>query len=305
MRHLVYLINKANENSLHFEWELILLSTFSKIGKIEYEKEWDGKYPDIRLYLEDEFQDLAIDITTVSDKGLHFESLVASVQKKLREEVGKRKLDFNQFSLDFGKFIKESARSDDYITEDLNIFLDKLSHNPELPDNFENNKAGFRLIYKPQGNRIHTSPITSHKRSTNNPFYNALEKKRDQLKHLKAFRGIVLCDGNSEMFFFKQTGLLNFGSDDVIRQFLQKNLDIDFVLTVWVDRIPTETTTEKFYRVRTELFENANFKKLPEKIKTFLRNVEDYLPRAFIPVPVAVECIRDNTISLYVKKVIF
>jgi hypothetical protein len=68
------------------------------------------------------------------------------------------------------------------------------------------------LKYDPaQESYTWSAPITSVKRLSNNPFYNALDHKLDQLEApgFDGARGIIRCDGGSNMFFFRQSDVLH------------------------------------------------------------------------------------------------
>ncbi len=296
-------LNKIDEKSLHTEWELIVLSVFSKIGVIEHEKEIGGRKPDIWLSLSKPGDyNLVADITTVSDKGLK-ESLVNSFRKKFQHELGKRKLRTENFSPTF-KLIKESSNINDYLNDELRNFLDKLTADKNKSDYFVSKNGFLTLKYHPDTQVFTWSkPITSHKKLSSNPFSNALKSKNDQLKNIKTIpKGIILCDGVSEMFFFRETCVLWFGSDDIIRDFLRRNSHINFVLSVWTERTPVPLTTPKSYKVKVCLFENKSFEDLDDRIKHFLRNIEGFFPPALMTVDVALDCIRNSTILNHIGK---
>jgi hypothetical protein len=297
------ILNKPSEVSIHSEWELIILSGFSKLGGLSHERECGGKKPDIWIALDNpDVYNLVAEIRTVSDEGLK-ESVVDVFSKKIQHELGKRKLKLENFSPTF-KRITEKSVVEDYLNDELKTFLDLAASDKTTPRSFKNKIGSLELKFHPDSNISTQSwTITSHTKLANNPFINALERKAKQLKPATGIpKGIILCDGKSEMFIFRETSQLYLGSDDIIKGFLRRNPSINFVMTVWVDRKPIKLETPRTYKVHAHLFENTTFNQLDEKIQKLLRNIENCFPEALLPVDVALHCIRDGTILRYIGK---
>lgn len=281
-------LNKADEKSIHAEWELALLNVLGKIGSVEHERPFGLKRPDI--YLSAGWgarRKLIADVRTVSDRGLLPENLVELFKKRFRQELGKRKLKFEHFSCEF-KRIGADSNVESFLTLGVLEFLDGLARARSTPGSYTSGDGRLTLKYDPaQQSYTWNAPITSAKRLSNNPFYNALNDKLDQLEApgFKGARGIVLCDGGSNMFFFRRGDVLHYGSDEVIRDFLRNNVHIDFVMTVWVDRTPHTLDPFRLYKVRTQLFQNDKFTRLDAKLREGLLNVE----RLFPPTPVTLD----------------
>ncbi len=73
-RKYVRELNTAhNEPTLAFEWEVVLVNAFSKVGKVRHEEPLgNGKGADIYFeVVENPHQNFTVDITTASDKGLN------------------------------------------------------------------------------------------------------------------------------------------------------------------------------------------------------------------------------------------
>ncbi len=297
LREFAQKLNKADERSLHTEWELVLLNVFSKIGQVEHERQYGAKFPDIYLSTGCEVaQTLICDVRTVSDKGLLPESLVELFKKRLRHELGKRRLKFEHFSCEF-KRIGSDTTIDAYMTSHLFSFLDAIAQARKSPANYISEDQTIALKYDPaQTSYTWSAPITSAKKLSNNPFYNALNDKLDQLEAsgFMGARGIILCDGGSNMFFFRKGDVLHYGSDEVINNFLRAHRHIDFVMTVWVDRVPETSQDFRLYKVRAQLFQNDNFSLLDEKIRHGLLNVENLFPLAPVTVDIALSSINEG-----------
>lgn len=290
-------LNKADETSIHTEWEVALLNVFSKLGKIENERQVGDKYPDIYLSsATDAGQLLIADITTVSDTGLAREGLVERFRKRLRPELGKRRLKVEHFSFEF-KRIADGTKVEGFLNAQLLAFLDTVMRTPSASASYIAQDGSFTMQYDPQQKSYtHSSPLTPRTSLSGNPFYNALKGKLGQLKEVgyTGARAIILCDGDSDMFFFRQTDVLQYGSDDVIKDFLRRNSSINFVLTVWVERKPDPSQTFRLHRVRTQLFPNSNFSEVDETIRRGLADIERLFPPAVVPVEVALSHIRQG-----------
>ena len=290
-------LNKADETSIHTEWEVALLNVFSKLGKVEHERQVGDKYPDIYLSSATGTGRILIaDVTTVSDTGLGREGLVEKFRKRLRPELGKRRLKFEHFSFEF-KRIADGTKVEHYLNVQLLAFLDAIMRAPRASTSYTAQDGSFTMQYDPQQKTYtHSLPLTPRTSLSGNPFYNALKRKLGQLKAVgyTGARAIILCDGDSDMFFFRKTDVLQYGSDDVIKDFLRRNSSINFVLTVWVERTPDPSQTFRLHRVRTQLFPNSNFAEVDETIKRGLADIERLFPLAVVPVEVALSSIRQG-----------
>src|SRR5258708_37828827 len=68
-KHVSYL-NKADEFSIAYEWEVVVLNALSKIGCVSHEEQFGSKLPDIHFKSRSTPSDTFIaDITAVSDEG--------------------------------------------------------------------------------------------------------------------------------------------------------------------------------------------------------------------------------------------
>jgi hypothetical protein len=232
----------------------------------------------------------------ITDKGLLPKSLVELFKKRLRHELGRRKLKFDHFSCDF-KRISSNATIDAYLTPQLLSFLDAIVQSRKSSASYISEDQTIVLKYDPaQTSYTWSAPITSAKKLSNNPFYNALNDKLDQLEApgFMGARGIILCDGGSNMFFFRKGDVLHYGSDDVINNFLRANRHINFVMTVWVDRAPDTSQDFRLYKVRAQLFQNDNFSLMDEKIRHGLLGVENLFPLAPATVDMALSSINEG-----------
>jgi hypothetical protein len=258
LRDFARKLNKADQKSIHSEWELALLNVFAKSGQVAHERQFGNKLPDIYFSTGPRpNQTLIADVRTVSDKGLLPENLVDLFKKRFRQELGKRKLKFNHFSCEFKRLNKDST-IESYMNMELLEFLDAVATARSNPAKHVSKDQTVFLRYDPaQESYTWSAPITWAKKLSNNPFYNALNDKLDQLDApgFGGAQGIILCDGGSNMFFFRQSDALHSGSDDVIKRFLRSNPNVDFVITVWVERTPEASQAFRLYKIKTHYFQ--------------------------------------------------
>src|SRR5207249_2540223 len=142
-----------------------------------------GKLPDIYFSTGGRAnQNLIADVRTVSDRGLLPENLVDLFKKRFRQELGRRKLKFNHFSCEFKQINKDSS-IEAYMNTELLEFLDAVATARRNPAKHLSRDQKLLLKYDPtQESYTWSAPITSAKRLSNNPFYNALNDKLDQLE---------------------------------------------------------------------------------------------------------------------------
>lgn len=185
---------------------MALLNVFSKLGKVEHERQVGDKFPDIYLSsAAGTGRTLIADITTVSDTGLGREGLVERFRKRLRPEFGKRRLKFEHFSFEF-KRIADGAQVEHYLNAPLLAFLDAVVRAPRASASYMAQDGSFTMQYdSQQKSYTHSSPLTPRTSLSGNPFYNALKGKLGQLKAVgyTGARAIILCDGDSDMFVFR------------------------------------------------------------------------------------------------------
>src|SRR5713226_9872190 len=87
-RH-VNMLNNASEEVLDTEWEVAVLNAFSRMGGVTHEPDLNGKKPDIWFEFPDSHEGMIIDITTVSDRGLHKENPFDALRDELQKKVWK------------------------------------------------------------------------------------------------------------------------------------------------------------------------------------------------------------------------
>jgi hypothetical protein len=304
-KHVRELNRMDKDPSLAFEWEIVLLNAFSKIGKVTHEKNFGGrKNADLHFEsLDDPNQNFVVDITTISDKGLDKKNPVDALHGQLMKIAADRGLRQSSFSLHVGAIYEHStkggtkvklklpgrARFPQIIFNDrFNKFLHEISQNPELPRNYfiKTEDVDVTIGYNPDQTSTGYSHIdyTQVFSLTENMIYEALDDKLTQLRdtNFKGPLGIFLCDGSCS--FLNRRRLSKESSwiaEDVIRRFLEENKSINFVV---IFTVQPKSPLSRFkpgkprYQVFTYYYEGSSSGKISVAIPEALKKLEGIFP---------------------------
>jgi len=133
-----------------------------------------------------------------------------------------------------------------------------------------------------------------------NPIFNALRAKAKQHKRVcfADFRGIILCDGGSDMVHRQPHGPFefNFNAVDATKDFLRQSQSIDFVVmlsSVWTDEGRYSPWAGKPARkIQAIIVGNKNFGNIHASLKECLENLEQHFPEPINTASGARETIR-------------
>lgn len=253
-------LNKADESSLSFEWEIALIYGFNKLGKVIHEPNFLKGTRKIDLYftLDSEYQrPLIADITTVSDKGYDADNPQEDFVKQLYKMIRKYNLRIECFSLEIeGKFegpyhdrkmslmLPEKGKLNSAFDKKFREYMRTIVKKPLETHSFLNqtNSINISISYNPKqrdGFSLGYPAYNVAYSLERNPIYNALNKKADQLKEINKHKGlisIILCDGGCRLLRDIGHRVTNYDIRDIVRNFLRKNSSISFVLTFTVER---------------------------------------------------------------------
>lgn len=238
-------VDKLNQGDLGTEWEIVLLNVFSKLGKVEHEKNFNGKRPDIYFISSNHLLDFLADIKTVSDKGIETKNPQSYLWERLHKEITERNIN-GRWDIKIGGNYEEARKTGTMVQLklpalakfDRDIFNDKfdnfaslIQQNPEEERSYKIKTESIDLVisYKPSKEWISSGNYPSYKsierreHLTQNSIYNGLESKSHQLKNsgYEGVLGIIICDGGSD--FLRR-------SLNIIREFFNNHTHISFVL---------------------------------------------------------------------------
>jgi hypothetical protein len=255
LSNICNLLNTVRDDYLATEWEQVILNAASKVGSIQYEPILGGRRKADLLFRSKSFEFIA-DITTASNKGLNRRNPVDALQEEFERHQRKRKVLNGGFDVRIDSHSRTIYRGS---SEVVALMLPKRSEFRAKIFNAEFRKFMASVCTMPDQCRayhardVDTSVHFSYdprKRGRNagqhfsftvanqidqNPVYNALKSKGDQLKAVgyKGVRGIFLCDGGCQMLRTGPTWI-NFGRDEVVRHFLKQFDSVAFVVALVV-----------------------------------------------------------------------
>jgi hypothetical protein len=258
--HVDALNRMEKELTLSREWEVVLINSLSKRGRVEHERDFGGTtYADV--YWESRYDpnhNFIADITVVSDKGLDQQNAYDALSAELKRTVKSRNLNPLAFFVrveanKHGHYkggskvsLKLPGRArlgEKIFGTDFRRFLDRISQNPRSSDRFviQTDEIHVGIYYNPEqqyGRGGHPSYKVVYL-IDDNVIYNALSHKASQLTrtNFKGRCGILLCDGGCR-FLSGDTldSLRSYSLNDVISHFLREQSFISFVVTFVVKR---------------------------------------------------------------------
>ena len=215
-------VDKLNKGDLGAEWEVVLLNVFSKLGKVEHERNFNGKNPDIYFTSSDSLLDFLADIKTVSDEGIETKNPQNQLRERLSKEVAERDIK-GTWDIKIGGNYEEARKSGsmiqlklpalarfdrDIFNEKFDDFASLIKQNPAEERKYEikTESVDLAISYKPRkewtgtGGYPNYKSIERREHLTQNSIYNGFESKSHQLKSsgYEGVLGIIICDGGSE-----------------------------------------------------------------------------------------------------------
>lgn len=245
----VSLLNAADERALDTEWEVALTYALAGCGDVQYEPELGGKsHPDL-LY-QSEHLSFVADIASVNDGGYESANPRISFERELWRRVLSAGLSPAGFQYRIegeernGKMrllLPNSGDWDELFDQNFSNLLACIRVAPDRPVALRRQCASFDVSfwYTPGLNSVSGGhPLYRYSKVlTRTPIYNALKRKKEQLKSCgyKGSLGIILCDGDCHELR---------SSEPIVKRFFRDTNAIDFVVTVVLssDRFSRRTT---------------------------------------------------------------
>ena len=295
-------LNKEDFQSLETEWEVAVLNAFSKMGEVQHEPDFEGTGKLDLLFIpnRDTKTRLVADITTVSDEGFENENPLKAFDIELKHRLDKAGLRVNSFgySIKAHPLVKYGHKTklmlpprgefgQEIFNRKFKAFLNHIKQNLDKTYRYQisTTKTNILITYSPHQEFFTASyPIYTQATSkTQNPIYNTLKlKAQKQFKKISytGSKGIILCDGGSDMVHSQLSGGFHFISvvPDTVKEFLRQNQSIEFVLmlsSIWKDKGRIGFYPGRSVRaIQVEIFPNKNFGKLPVGIRDSLSELQ-------------------------------
>ncbi|MCL4500388.1 MAG: hypothetical protein M1438_00855 [Deltaproteobacteria bacterium] len=294
----------AKELTLAYEWEVLLLYTFSIVGKVVHEKDFGGRRK-VDIYFEtyeDPKYNFVAEITTISDKGLDQNNPIEAFSNEVYKIVGEYGLSGNSFHIQVGgrkgptckgehkvelKLPGRARFSQTILNKGFRDFLKEVINSPNSLHHYNVNSPDAAVMIKYDPNqRFASGNYPSYKEMiilTENPIYDALNSKVSQLidSNFNGHLGIFLCDGGSELFAKKPAPWFSYSIGEVINHFLSNNEAVKFVVTFTTKpRQQLSTFSSKHdYVMNVILYEGLKFDEITFDIREILKKVIKAFPK--------------------------
>jgi hypothetical protein len=275
------------ELTLAPEWEVVIINALSKIGTVQYEQNFGGtRNPDISFTpFSQPQQSVAVEITTLSDKGLDAKNPIEELHSQVIDRVAARGLRLNgfhfkvegieghkyrryhrlltrtgQLSKPFFEGGKKTelklpgpARfAEKIFNAQFNTFLDEIENAPVADRDFvvknPTEKIDVTISYRPREpySLINHPGYKQIAHISENQIYEALEDKADQLVDSNFSDRLGIILCDGDYSPFHHDRT---SVDEVIKLFLENRTEINFVLTLKIKRKWRQETIEaKLYR---------------------------------------------------------
>lgn len=311
-KHIDNLNQYDPQKYLDYEWEVVVLNAFSKVGKVIHEPDLEsGKKPDLLFKLNDRDDvNVLADIITVSDKNLYNKNPVEEFSNKLGYILS-AKHNFEDGSFEYRI---EGNYGDDYLKEKKKLRLPKKSdlynyifNTTEFVTWIEqiklepsskhfchiiNQKAEVKFTYSPREwmgvsgsypsfNQPGHSDINYQNRNwrdklmTQNVVYNALKSKAKYLKQAAPFH-----DGQKaiilcegDCYLLRENNAKQPRLNDVVFRFLEDNTSVNFVLVLTVAQWQPNFVNMTIFR------NQVSGDEIVEKLKPYLDSMLDCFPK--------------------------
>lgn len=291
-------LNSQNDMSIATVWELVILNVLSKIGEVQYEREFKGqKKPDI-FFESSSIHPFVADITAISDNSYERDNPIRYFNKCLNDFFSKKGLTMAGLNLDFknekiGVYGDSKTKISLPNKKDIPVFIKKelfpirekikLFPNKAFKTVIKKGNASFSIIYNPQSKYFienHASYTVPYS-LTKNPIYNRLKKKADQLRKsgYVGVMGIFVCDGECNSLNYHSYCTERFSQNDIIQEIFRINTTLSFVVVLSLEE--THNTWRSIKKIYIKVLYYFNKKaKFPISQNFFqeLFQMEEYLP---------------------------
>ncbi len=274
------LLNTVRDEYVSNEWEQAVLNAASRLGEVRHEAVFGGeRKPDLWFKASAPSVEFIADVTAASDRGLNKLNPVDAFDEDFWRHLKKAKLFNGGFDRQIDAHpnsvyrgsqekvrLKLPPRRDfaqTIFNKTFYAFLRAVKSQPEIIHRFNatGTDVGVHITYDPAkrgrsggGHRSFTAANVIDQ----NPVYNALKAKGDQLKgvNFPGFAGIFLCDGGCQMLRLTSTDWASYTVDEIVRYFFRQFASVSFVTTFIVREMHSLTWRERKRLIDAKLYLN-------------------------------------------------
>ena len=268
-------LNRHNSESLAGEWEVLLLNVLSKLGTVEYEKQFSGaKKPDI-FFKSPTLPQFLADITTVSDASYESNNPTEYFHRCIREYFRENGIPasglFVQIdSKKVGAYRNSKVRlclphkSEiyDFVRRHFKPVVDSIKTTPRraFRTMISEGRANIQVSFNPNDRHFAASHSSYNVPYSlrRNPIYNRLKVKSRQLREsgFEGLAGVFLCDGNCIALRSAMPAPEEYTKQGIIREAFRQNSTLSFVVTLTVDERRHPLGIEAQRHVKAEFYVN-------------------------------------------------
>ncbi len=298
------LLNTARDDYLATEWEQVIINAASKVGAVQYEPRLAGsRTPDLQFHANEPPLQFIADVTTASDRGLRKLNPVDALHDELWRHLRKRELFMGGFDVHVDAYpnsvyrgSEEKVRlklpnraefNDKIFNSGFLAFLRNVRTAPEQRHRFDVVTADTSVHFTYEPSRRGTSSgghpsFTFASVIDQNPVYNALKAKGDQLKAVgyDGITGIFLCDGGCEMLRSTMNNWASYSVDEIVREFFRHFDSVSFVATFIVRERSTISFNDRRRVVKAKVHLNPKWKTDFAPLTQVLAKIHRLLPEA-------------------------
>jgi hypothetical protein len=305
-------LQRAGDDALDVEWEVVWLNALSKTGSVQHERNWGGTTnPDVHFLMDDPNLEFVADITGVSDIGIDQQYSMERLLRAFQNVFEQNGLNRSHLRLDAHGNSEQVFKGEDrarlpwmpgeYRFEQVFFkdagfqrFIQEAKRNPNQWRQYRfPNSIDLTVTYNPH----QTSAGMTHfnYRQANlierNSTFAALMRKYDQLErsNYQGLSGVILCDAGAEVFHNFEAGFgPTFGVDQIVQHFLRDpkvKKVVGFVITAAVvpantgrHRIPREIDGSPDYRLALKLHLSETGEKVRTELESLVQRIEDKFP---------------------------
>jgi hypothetical protein len=230
------ILNSSSAQALDVEWETVFLYALGRLACVEHEASLSGRRPDLRVrFMEHQF---VADVATVNDSGYERENPATRFQTEVWRRVTKAGVAANGIHIRIGAhgvngkvrlLIPAQHQWKLFFDDRFGSFLTRVRERRNEPAavHFRSTSVDVEITYTP-GRPFAGGGFSFYKSAaslTQNPIYNALKRKREQLNECcyVGLLGIILCDGDCHDLK---------GCGAIVNRFLRGTSTISFVAVV-------------------------------------------------------------------------
>jgi hypothetical protein len=251
-RH-VRLLNLEDGQEAGAEWEVVLLNSLSKLGRVQYEPSLGGTSR-LDLFVSDcaGIEPFVAEITSVSDAGYERDNPIQDFEVAFHELAKEKQLPPGGFHFqvggeEVGEFPEQKTRLllpsrrdiRRFVEKTYAVFLDSIRVEPNRvhTHTLQEPRVEITVTYDPRRRGFSGAgypSYTSLKARKTNTLYNALSMKAKTLKRcgFEGTRGIVVCDAGASYLSGLSGGVTTFSPRSILGNFFREHSTVSYIMVV-------------------------------------------------------------------------